>query len=305
MNSFPTLDSLGFHARRSNHRAWWTPIYLETIVGSGERLCIGVAAADEEAAVVRGVDGLERLACVYGNEANVFIYASEVALASTERRLKEGIHSLPTWEGAMDGLMFGEVRTGAGESLEDVARTALLQCASLLLQVPEKAEDKVSNVVRFAATEKTLRRLENLVRDTVAAIRPDLSSLFGQLYRASDKARPTRIGFVGRRLTANFGMLVPGRIEPLVNQAKARLWDLTQLKSGAMADLFPQTDNMQFELLLHRVGEHDPQYTERQLRQIASAVLELEEEADKASIRCRPMYSTAAIADFLLAQEAA
>lgn len=305
MSSFPTLEALGFHARRSNHRAFWAPIYLETIVGSGERLCIGVAAADDKSTIVRGAEGLERLACVYGEEANVFIYASQVALDATERRLREGIHSLPEWRGAMDGLMFGEVRAGAGESLDDVARTALIQCASLLQRPREKAEDSAGNVVPFAGADTTLRRLENLVRDTVSAVRPDLASSFGRLYRASDKARPTRIGFVGERFTANLGVLVPGRIEPLVNQAKARLWDLTQLKSGAMADLFPQADNMQFELLLHRVSEQDPQYTNRQLAQIAAAVLELEEEADKASIRCRPMYSAAAIADLLLAQEAA
>lgn len=304
MNSFPTLESLGFPARRSSHRAFWAPIYLEPMVGSGERLCIGVVAGDNDTTIVLGVQNLERLACLYGEEANAFIFASQVALQSTEGKVrKEGIRSLAGWLGAMDGLAFGEIRAGAGTSLEDVAKTGLMQCASLLLQANNIGFE--DNVVPFAHAETSLRRLENLVRDYVAARRPELMGSFGQLYRVSDKARPTRIGFIGTKLAANFGLLVPGRIGPLVDQAKAKLWDLTQLKSGSMLDMFTTVGDMEFELLLHRVSPQDPQYSDRQLFQVAAAVLELEEEADKASIRCRPMYSTLEIADFLLAKEAA
>lgn len=306
MSSIPTLESLGFRPRRSIYRALWAPIYLEPMVGSGERLCIGVVAADEGAAIVRKVDGLDRLACLYGVEANAFIYASQVALSSTEQKVQEGIRSLVTWRGAMDGLIVGDVRDGAGESLEDVAATGLMQCASLLLRRQIDVESTAANVVPYSPAEATLKRLESLVRDEVAAQRPALISLFWQQYRISKNARATRIGFMGQRLAANFGMLIPGRIGPLVDHAKAKLWDLTQLKqAGIGSDLLPRTENMAFELLLHRVSEQDPQYSTRQLAQVAAAVLELEEEADKASIRCRPMYSTKDIADFLLKAEAA
>jgi hypothetical protein len=303
MESFPTLESLGFPARRSNHCATWVPIYLEPMVGSGERLCIGIVAADTNQAIVLGTQGLERLACVYGEEAEAFVFASHIALRSTQTKVnKDGIRSLAGWRGGMEGLVFGAVRAGAGESLEDVAQTGLMQSASLL-QTNQIDLSETGELI--ARAEPTSRRLETLIRDSVTAQRKDLYAAFGKLYQTSENTRPTRIGFVGRRLAANFSLLVPGRIAPLVDLAKAKLWDLSQLKSGAMADMFPQAEGMEFELLLHRVSPQDPQYNKRQITQVMAAVRTLEEEADKASIRCRPMYSTSEIAEFLLLREAA
>lgn len=114
-----------------------------------------------------------------------------------------------------------------------------------------------------------------------------------------------RLGFVGRRLAANFGLLVPGPLSTLVNNAKAKLWDLEQLKTGSQAGIFQGHGGMSFELLVHRACKDDPQYSDRQLKSVDAAVVELEEEADKVNIRCRAMTSPGQMAEFLLQQEAA
>ena len=36
------FEQIQFPKRRSTHKASWVPVYIEPVVGSGERLCIGV-----------------------------------------------------------------------------------------------------------------------------------------------------------------------------------------------------------------------------------------------------------------------
>lgn len=304
MDSFPTLESLGFPPRRSNHYADWVPIYLELMVGSGERLCVGVVAADANKVVVSPVLGIERLACVYGDQVDGFLFAIDVALRSTEKKVnQEGIRSLLHWSGTMDGLVFGPMRRGCGTSLDDVAKTGVMQCASLLLPSQRLVDADEHDLA--ASADSSSVRLENVIRNSVIAKRPDLETNFGWVFRTSEHARPTKIGFVGNRLAANFSILVPGRVKPHVDLAKAKLWDLTQLRAGNDTDLFPRRDDMEFELFLYRSHPEDPAYSERQMAVVKAAVLELEEEADKASIRCRPLDSPLKIAEILLEKEAA
>lgn len=297
-----TLESLGFSERRSNHYGLWAPIYMEPMVGSGERLCVGIVTADADRSIVYPVPTLERLVCIYGNEVEAFVLASRLALSATERHVAQyGISALEGWGGPVEGLTFGLIRSGAGSDLEDIARTGLMLCASLVNQLSEEDEDEqvAANADGFSG------RLEYLVKNAVIARRPDLQRAFGKSFSASDLARPARIGFAGTRLVANFGLIVPGKLSSLVSTAKAKLWDLKQLKSGALSGFFNDGDGLAYELLVHRTRDDDPQFTERQIRGMKAAVLELEEEADKVDIRCRPMDSPMAIAEFVLEKEAA
>jgi hypothetical protein len=62
---------------------------------------------------------------------------------------------------------------------------------------------------------------------------------------------------------------------------------------------------MHFELLVHRARQDDPQYSDRQLKSVDAAFVELEKEAERVSIGCRSMTSTGQIAEYLLGLEAA
>lgn len=302
MQTFPSLESLGFAPRRSNHYASWLPLYLEPMVGSGERLCIGVVVADQETAHVCAVPSLERLICIYGQEASAFLLAGQLAIESVQKRVqKHGFQSLAEWKCPVEGLILGPSHLGAGENLKDVARTALMQCASLAARVSEE-EDTVDSATR---ADRSMGRLEALVKDSVTAKCPELAKYFCATFHVSQNARATKIGYSGTKLVANFGLLLPGRLSPLVTTAKARLWDLEQLKSGVLSQLILDRNTREFELLLHRPRKDDPQYSDRQISSLEAACLELEEAADKAEIRCRPMYSPEEIANFVLTKEAA
>lgn len=303
MQNFNLMQSLRFAPRRSNHYAQWAPIYIEPLVGSGERLCIAVAVADQRMSLVYPVPGLERLTCVYGLHASALVSASHLAISAIRRQLsKNGIDHLNNWSGSMEGINIGSVRDGAGENLEDVARTALMQCASLAINFSEASP---SGEAESKAAESS-GRLEAAVKDVVIGVRPDLVNFFNVSFKVSEKARPTYFGFAGHQLVANFGLLVPGKLAPQVKNAKAKLWDLQQFRSGSMeGSLFTSDSAMDFELLLHRPHSNDPSYTDRQIASLNEAATELEQEADQVAIHCRSMYSTAEIAKFVLEKEAA
>ena len=300
----PTIakKTFDFPARRSTRKASWAPIYIEPVVGSGERICTAVVAGDDNGFIVVPVPSLDRLSCLYGTQAQALSFANDLALNAIRDWIStRGFAAIEKWLSPVEGVLLGASRRGAGESLEDVARTGLLQCASLVEKLVE--EDETSEAV--ARTEVSTRRLEKLVREAVVEARPELHKRFDQRFRVNERARETRIGFTGNRLIANFGMLVPGQLAVLVNNAKAKLWDLEQLRSGALGGMFPQTGGVSFELLLNRVPPDAPQYSDRQIASIEEAGQELEAEADKVQIRARQMTSPGEIATFVLEKEAA
>jgi hypothetical protein len=89
-----------------------------------------------------------------------------------------------------------------------------------------------------------------------------------------------------------------------VDISKAKLWDLGQLRQDVKRDMFSQSLT-RFELLVYRPREESPEYSERQMKGIQEAVVELEAEADKVEIRCRPATSHEEMAATLLQAEAA
>ncbi len=294
-------DQLAFPPRRDNVRGSWVPLYIEPMVGSGERITIGVAVANSGNFLVVPVPALERLSCIYGNENDALLFAARSALDSMEGVLaKSGPNGLNSWSSPFDGVFKGSLRAGAGNSLEEIARSALSLCSSL---VEKLADTEEMDEPRAAISES---RLEKFIKERVVAERPGLEQAFGRSFQAHPKARAAKVGFVGQHIAANFSLLAPPHVSRQVKDAKAKLWDLAQVQEYLHAREFNLSPNLnRFELLIHRVRDDDPQYSDRQILQVQEAVYELEAEADKKEIRCRPLRSADEIAGIIVEAEAA
>ena len=294
-------DQLAFPPRRDNVHGSWVPLYIEPMVGSGERITIGVAVANSGNFLVVPVPALERLSCIYGNENEALLFAAKSALDSMQGVLaKSGPEGLNAWSSPFDGVFRGSVRIGAGNTLEEIARSALSLCSSL---VEKLADTEELDEQRAVISEL---RLEKLIKERVIAARPGLELAFGRTFQASPKARAAKVGFVGQRIAANFSLLAPPYISRQVKDAKAKLWDLVQVQEYLHASEFNLSQNLnRFELLIHRVRDDDPQYSDRQILQLQEAIYELEVEADKKEIRCRPLWSADEIAGIIVDAEAA
>lgn len=300
MSALLSPNGIEFPKRRDAIRGEWAPLYLEPIVGSGERICIGVAAVDGSASLVVPVVALDRLECLYGKGVDAVLMASRLALEYTRDLLgKRGAEALRSWKAPMDGVYIGPAIRSEADTLEEIARSGLTASSSLVEKLADAEEEAEGR-----GTTLTTARLEELVKEKVVSVRPPLGGRFRVQRRIRENARPSVIGFVGDHIAANFGMLLPGKLSPLVDISKAKLWDLAQLREDVRTDMFSHKLN-RFELLVYRPRDESPEYSARQMKGVQEAVVELVAEADKVEIRCRSAVSHEEIAETLLEAEAA
>lgn len=293
--------SLSFPPRNENVRAEWMPIYIEPMVGSGERICVGVATANDTGFLVVPVVALNRLECVYGKDAEAILLAADFVVNDLRGALtKSGAAALPDWKPPMEGVYSGRIVRSAGASLEEIARTGLTICASLVERLADADEETNS-----ATGLINVNRLEQLVKEKVLSVRPGLEQRFGRQRDLGENVRSVTIGFVGNVIAANFGVLVPQSLSVNVNNIKAKLWDLAQLREDFGLPSLVASTVTRFEMLVYRPSDELPQYSRRQIKNISEAVNELEAEADKQEIRFRPYTGHDAIAEVLLEAEAA
>jgi hypothetical protein len=291
---------------QSKHRGRWRPIFLEPIVNSGERLCVGVVATDDTNCIVQSVEGLDRLSQIYGSAAGAFTWAARLALREIQHQVSvEGFDSLSIAP-EIDGLLIGEVRPGAGTGLGDLARVALQQVASLASEAPSTLALEQIAIPRPLASGQW-GAIERRVKQQLTAQHPESESLFGMEFKPSQTARPIRFGFVGSHIVANFSSLAgnPVRTASRVDQAKARMWDLDQLREGVLADLFQIRANSRGHelLVLSPQGRAAKNEIGAGLPEIIEAEEELEAEAGKYGIGFWPLPSIELIAARLSARE--
>ncbi len=292
--------------RQSNHCGNWVPLYLEPVPGSGERICIGVAASDSESTVVVPVADIGRFSCVYGQAGSALSWAADLVITELNVQVKQhGLSVLNEISHRFEGLTVGPERRGAGTGLSDLAQLALRQVSSLsALEAQELSEDGVASVAADSITF-----LDAKVKRLVIERRPQMRENFGRTFARSQSSRPLRYGFVGKYIAANFATLhtkASHAVSGKVDRAKARLWDLHQLDAGVLADsLGLKAESMSYELLVHRPKDDASRLAPPLRNALKAAEEELEAEADKFHIRFRPLGSPAEIANYLVQREAA
>lgn len=297
----PPITGLLFPPRNENVRAQWMPIYIEPMVGSGERICIGVATVNDDGFLVVPVVALDRLECLYGKEVEAVLLAADFVTNDLRNALaKDGAAALGNWNPPMEGAYCGRIVYGAGASLEEIARTGLMMCASLVERLADIEGESHSTSDRISGN-----RLELLVKERVLSVRPGLEQMFSRQRKLGVNVRPVTIGFVGNVIAANFGVLIPPSLSSDVKDIKAKLWDIAQLREDFGQSSLVASTVTRFEMLVYRPTNHAPEYSDRQIRSINEAMNELEAEADKKQIRCRPFTAHDDIAEVLLEAEAA
>ncbi|WP_162600045.1 hypothetical protein [Azospirillum sp. TSH58] len=118
--------------------------------------------------------------------------------------------------------------------------------------------------------------------------------------RPRQKSHTVNIDFSGSRIVANFCTLNALRPFNAAKNVKTRLWDLKvdRDRSRKMTGIY-----LDHELFVFRPSESDPNYTDKQLDNIAEALHELEKQADQEEIRIRPLSSVKVMAQHILMAE--
>ncbi len=291
-------------------QARWAPVLLEPIVGSYERLVVGVAVVSGSGFHVESANALERLSCLFADNAERLIFAIQMSLEHLPGELaRVGFDGLPQVRTATSNITLGEWREAEGASLRQIGIDWLRALSSL----HREDSESVSLALELAAYDDESAVTRRRVPDSLPALvfgyveqhRIDLANFFssdirrGVQRRSSTRAHEVVIDFSGAHLTANFGTLKGSQIGTSVGQIKRRLWDLKvdRDRNRGIA--------RSHEMILQVPYPGDPQFTGRQHRQIESALHALEGQADQEELRLRPLRSVEEIGAFLLEREAA
>lgn len=288
--AFPPLPALA---------ATGAALYLEPVAGSGERLCVAVAARIDNgpAQVVRTLPP-EIARCLVGDRADALLGLIGAGMTSLERHLAAGA-DWSDWSPPLHGLSLSPTIAGRVDSLSMMLRimagnhsllAGLADYSGSDAQPPEPDDD---------AEADWLTRVRQAVRLRNAA----LDGHFRRKLRLFQGGAETRFDFVGQRLVAQLGRLIPGpALSRHVGAAKVKLWDLAALRDAGSDELVSADS---FELLLYRPRDDDPAYSDIQIQRMHENWETLEEAGDKQSLRVRPIESTDAAAARIVEAEAA
>lgn len=280
------------------------PVYVEPLAYSGERLFVGLVLQSKDGAKAFPLESLRRLQCVYGSAWRSLVVARDIALGSLlDWVSKNGMERVAEWTSPGDGIFAGGLLRTTASGVAEAVRASFTEFSSIY-QEPPGLSDAAPSTRDKRMAGLTATRLEAAVRDIVASVKPALVSNFFKKFQVSENARSMTLGFVGTKVVANFGLVVPEALTARVSNAKARLWDLASARKGIEAGWFGLGADQEFCLLLHHSTDNDVQYTRRQLGAVKEALVELEAEADKLSVRCRPIVGPQQIANHLMHAEA-
>lgn len=298
-----------FPSFKQSIRAHWAPIILEPIVGSYERLVVGVAVIGGDDFHVEVANRLDRLRCYYGDSAQAIVFAVQLAEEHLKQELSErALQALLSPTSAVTGVYFGECREAEGETLAAIGRSWMSALSSLYSPVVDAV--MLPEVIAFdevGASSSGGDRLPRLVMDYVSERRDSYLKFFssdlrsGRQRRISGRSHEVLIDFAGSRLVANFGTLKAGGLPGSVTLIKRRLWDLKVERDRDTQTTITRAH----EMLIQRPAHDDPQISDKQHSNLSEALAALEEQADQEELRVQAFETVSAIGERVMKAEAA
>lgn len=270
-------------------------VFMEPIAGSGERLCVVVAAQGADRAYeVVPVIRESTAKCMLGQAGPGFLEMVNLVVKSLGNHLQTGA-PLGTWQPPMTGVYPGEPRSGRVEDLTMMLRTTARNSAFLSRMADFTADDDVEVTV----SDRWLTQ----VKEVIAEQHPQLVRNFSRKLQLYTGGSPTTFDYVGESYVAQLSRIVPGNGLSTYNRiAKSKMWELISLRDKGHTGLF-QIEN--FELILYRPGKNDPSFSENDITRVYEVFHELEEEADKQELRIHGVSSPEAAARHIVYGDAA
>lgn len=270
-------------------------VFMEPIAGSGERLCVAVAAQGmDKAYEVVPVVRESTAKCMLGHSGPAFMEMIDLVVCSLSRHLSTGA-PLSTWNPPMTGVYPGEPRAGRVEDLTMMLRTMARNSAFLSRMADFSADDETEAPV----SDRWLTQ----VKEVMGATRPELLKNFSRKLQLYNGGAPTTFDYVGSNYVAQLSRIVPGNALSTYNRiAKSKMWELISLRDKGHTGLF-QIEN--FELILYRPPKNDPSFSEFEIKRVYEVFHELEEEADKQELRVRGVGSAESAVELILLGDAA
>lgn len=247
------------------HTAEWAPLLWEPVMGSEERLMVGVVAhCGNEWSAIRVVRE-DIFTALYGKKGTGAKAIVDLAIDMLRARLP-----LQTWNNIilpMTGFSVGLRRDAAGDSVQGIIRQAIAMAASLsrpdVLDEIEAEDSPSSN-------ESVNRQWATKIKEAAANEDAQVVRYFNKPLRFFDGGEEIKFGFCNERVAIHFGLLRVSSISTSIKDARARLWELRMAKAKAHRNA---------GLLIGVPSENDVTLSNQQRESVNRNILELQYEA--------------------------
>lgn len=214
LNEFPYLPS---------YKGKWWPVFMEPIIGSGERIAIAIIA--------EGYDG--EIAWHQGISKRVMAALGKDTASGLTGLISTAIDHYLKSRNA--GLSFDEILPPFSGFFVGASNATSSKDISGILEQGVRSTSLFSSIkeLQSQTTNQQNSRFLNDIRDITLEVKPDLAAFFHQSFRVSDTARRTPIDFIGNRSAISFAKF-PDSARNLgyyVGQAKIKLWNLNSFRA--------------------------------------------------------------------------
>ncbi len=219
-NLFPTYPS---------YKGIWQPIFLEPIIGSGEKITIVILAISKnlEYKIIQAIR-TELLDCLYGNNAFRLQSMIDWVIESINKELMVS-KNLSRWNPPLLGIDIGKEVEAADENIDGILKQGIRFSASLSALAIDAERDDLG-----IDAKKTNEKWIDNVCEEVKVINPSLTRYFKQKIKINNSKILTTYGFLNERNVINFGVINLTRISQGVNYIKAKILDLENFKKTSL-----------------------------------------------------------------------
>jgi len=249
-STMSVLDSI--FPELPTYKGVWHAIYLEPIVGSGERVTVAVVAigAASEFNVIQAIRS-ELLDCLYGAQSKNIKNMIDWLISSAKKHIIDN-----------------------GDDLNGILRQAIRLSASLSTLSLEADRDNEDGQAK-----KYSSRWATDIAEQLRIINPDLTAFLKRKIKIGDSGIYTTFGFSNDIYASNFALLVPTNISSSLNFVKAKLLDLETFQKSQIL-IKPQ----QFEIIIGRPSFTDPTIPKKSIENIKSNLELVQEVAERENI---------------------
>jgi len=295
---------LGFPKPKNAVRGKWRALYIEPILGSGERFAIGVVAinADGSDCVVVPAPGISRLYCIFDDNAELLVYVARKSLECVRKDLRHrGVDAFFSPKKSFLGIHYGGVTAGSGNSLAEIAHTGLRACSSLNNPVTGDLLEEESSAKSWKEP-----RLTKLLKEYIASIDDRYVGCFDIPFSARQNGGEVkrRIGFVGSRVVSNFYAISgsqPRRSEKPIQSAILNLVVHRDCKRESLLDAMGG-GHQSYAMIVLR-PEDNGMWSDMQLESVEELCEDLAADCRIEGIEFIPKLAVKPIGDYLLLAE--
>lgn len=249
----------------------WVSVYLEPMIGSGERLTIVVATVTSTGDIlVKPAIRKEVIEVMYGFKAHAFINMIELILSSLKSHL-ENKGDFSSWNPPVTGITISDPRNAASSNSLGILRQAV-SLSSSLSSLFELEEDSKG---LSAKESRGKDRWPTQIFDAVVSEDSHRDIFFNRSFSFRDGHRPAKIFYLSDHAAINTGKLLPNNLNEQVKDGKAKISDLSMIKK--QGDIFLRDTH---QMIVYKPEDDSPAYNDKHIALINSAFLSLQDLAN-------------------------